>query len=109
MKTRTFIGISLSLVLMALVGMTGCNNGDNPVNDPEQNDIIDNNDNNPSEEDNGVPEMSDVRDSGCMNKTRDADLLGSALVLTKEGYIISVEIQGYYVTEGRFFCYTLPL
>lgn len=48
MKTRTFIGISLSLVLMALVGMTGCNNGDNPVNDPEQNDIIDNNDNNPS-------------------------------------------------------------
>ena len=100
MKKKVFMMMSLVLVLMALVGMTGCNNGDNPVNDPEQNDIIDDNDNNPSEEDNGVPEMSDVRDSGCMNKTRDADLLGSALILTKEGDIISGEIQGYYSNCG---------
>lgn len=95
MKARTFIGISISMMLMILVGVTGCNNGDNPVNDPEQNDIIDTNDNNSSEED-GMPEMSDVRDSGCMNRTRDADLLGSTLVLTKEGDIISGEIQGFY-------------
>ena len=45
------------------------------------------------------PEVIDIEDSGCMNKTR-SDNQGIVLVLTKEDNIISCELQGYYANCG---------
>jgi hypothetical protein len=45
------------------------------------------------------PEVIDIEDSGCMNKTR-SDNQSRVLVLTKEDNIISCELQGYYANCG---------
>ena len=52
--------------------------------------------NNPSEE-NG-PEVSDIKDSGCTDKTRANS--PSGLVLTKEGDIVTCEINGFVANCG---------
>ena len=50
----------------------------------------------PSEEDG--PEVGDVQDSGCTDKTRAT--AGTALVLTKEGNVVTCEINGFVANCG---------
>ena len=61
-------------------------------------DNADNNGNTISEQET-APEVIDIENSGCMNTTRSGNE-SRVLVLTKEGDIISCEVQGYYANCG---------
>ena len=50
----------------------------------------------PSED--NVPKVGDVKDSGCTDKTRAT--AGTALVLTKEGNVVTCEINGFVANCG---------
>ena len=67
-------------MLMLAVGMSSCGSFDNSSQPTEAN----------------AAEVSNVRNSGCMNEPRAEGLPDKVLVMKKEGDIITCELQGYY-------------
>ena len=67
-------------MLMLAVGMSSCGSFDNSSQPTEAN----------------AAEVSNVRNSGCMNEPRAEGLPDKVLVMKKDGDIITCELQGYY-------------